>query len=263
MPSSTIKRYVLVLLGGFYGAGKTTLASTMPGPRIFVDAEGGAYDLDDVVTYEDYQSGAVTVDAKSNVVVRIEDYKDYRKVMDHILSGDHPFETAVLDSISSIQAKVKRAIVGDMDIDNHSKATYDMWDALLVTMTQDIELLNNMKLPGRSKRMNTVLIAPFNVEETPHRPIMQGGIRKTLPMLPDLQGFLHIEFVPNTQTGETERRRVLDIQTTEANLAEVKCRLRAVGERFGDQIWDPHLTRDVMRTINPRPAGAKTTKETK
>lgn len=263
MPSSTIKRYVLILLGGYYGAGKTTLASTMPGPRAYGDAEGGAYDLENVVLFEDYLNGA-EITPQTNVIAPMGEYKQYRKFMDHILAGNHPFETVVLDSISSIQAKMKRAIVGDMDIDNHKKATYDMWDALLVVMTEDIERLNNMKLPDARKRMNTVLIAPFNVEETPHRPIMQGGIRKTLPMLPDLQGFLHIEFVPNTQTGETERRRVLDIQTTEAGLAEVKCRLKAVGEKFGDQIWDPNLTRDIMRTINPRPERAtRTNKEDK
>lgn len=258
------KRYVLILLGGMYGAGKTTLASTMPGPRIYVDAEGGAYDLDNVVLYEDYLADPDQVTPQSNVICPVSDYKSYRKVMDHILSGNHPFETAVLDSISSIQYKAKRAIVGEMDVDDHRKATYDMWDALLVVMTNDIELLNNMKLPGAKKRMNTVLIAPFNVEETPHRPIMQGGIRKTLPMLPDLQAFLHIEFVPNTESGEMERRRVLDIQTTEANLAEVKCRLKAVAEKYGDMIWDPNLTRDIMRTINPRPERAtRTNKEDK
>jgi AAA domain len=271
-----LSRRVFLLIHGPYGTGKTTLANTAPGPRLVLDAEGGSYDVDKTIylldpeeltlhTYPAMEpipwAGAKTViDKDATVIVDIVDYRSYRLALDLVKTGNHPFNTVILDSLTEIQKQLKDAL-RPVTFGDYVKADYDVWDQLLEFMEADVRSFRDLKRPSSKRPVNFVIVAASNVEEHPRRPVLQGGLRKSLPGFVDLEGYLHVEYVADEEKGTTTKRRVLDISPHDDAPAEVKCRLRLLEARYGDKMWDPTIGR-IISTVNPKPkATAATTPE--
>lgn len=261
---TTKKRHLFMLIHGPYGTGKTTLASTAPGPQLWLDAEGGAQDINMTVVDWDPSEPVPAMEDPANtaVVVDIHDWKTYRMALDVVQSGNHPFNTVILDSLTEIQKQLKDALMPDNDFGNYKKADYDTWDQLLVFMENDVRKFRNLSRVGSKRPVNVIIVAASNVEEYPRRPILQGALRRSLPGFVDVEGYLHVEHVVDDQTGEKQERHVLDISPHDESVAEVKCRPPLLKEAHGSAIWDPNIKR-ILRTVNPRPTKATTTnKET-
>lgn len=253
------RRHVLGVIHGPYGHGKTTLANTMPGPRLVADVEGGSYDLPcNIILWSDFRADPtvltglpVAEQRKTSVVADVTDYESYREIMDYILGTDHPFQTFIIDSLTQLQKKIKAAIRGELELgENFQRASYDVWDQLLTFMDADIDALADARRPTHRKPFSTIIVAASNVEETPRRPILQGALRKFLPALPDFVGYLHTERGADPRTGEMVKYRVLDLEPDDIAPAEVKCRLRVIAEKHGAAINNPNLSRDIMRVLN-------------
>lgn len=266
-----MSRRVFLLIHGPYGTGKTTLANTAPGPRLVLDAEGGSYDVDkpiylldpEEMTVHTYPAmepipwaGAKTaIDKDATVIVDIVDYQSYRLALDLVKTGNHPFNSVILDSLTEIQKQLKDAL-RPVTFGDYVKADYDVWDQLLEFMEADVRAFRDLKRPSSKRPVNFVIVAASNVEEHPRRPVLQGGLRKSLPGFVDLEGYLHVEYVTDEDTGKVTKRRVLDISPHDEAPAEVKCRLRLLEARFGDKMWDPTIGR-IISTVNPKPKPAK------
>ena len=249
-----IKRRIFALIHGPYGTGKTTLANTIPGPRLVLDAEGGSYDVDKpIVTWDPREPVPADLGKDDTIIVDIRDWETYRLALDVVESGNHPFASLILDSLTEIQKQLKDAISPETDLQNYERETYDVWGKLLSFMEKDIRRFRDLSRPSSKKPINVVIVAASNVEEVPRRPVLQGALRRSLPGFVDLEGYLHVEHIVDAATGSTNERYVLDIHPNDASIAEVKCRLRLLKEKHGSQMWDPDLTR-VLRTINPRPS---------
>src|SRR5690606_28664772 len=85
-------RFLKILLYGYPGIGKTVLAATANddprmSPALLVDFEGGTLSIAD----------------KDVDVVRVTAFKQFNEVYDFLRSGQHPYKTVILDSITEIQ----------------------------------------------------------------------------------------------------------------------------------------------------------------
>ncbi len=253
-----LRKYLYLLIHGPYGTGKTTLGHTAPGPICVLDAEGGSLYVDkDIVLWDPRDPIPGGLNTDTSVVVDVQDWETYRLVLDIILSGDHPFKSLLVDSLTEIQKQLKDALLPDNEFGSYTKADYDIWDQLLTFMEADARKLRNLARPGHKNPINVVIVAASNVEEYPRRPILQGALRRSLPGFVDVEGYLHAEEVMNEKSGQKVKRRVLDIDPHDEATAEVKCRPGELVAKHGDAIWDPNIKR-MLRTINPRPKAKAT-----
>lgn len=257
---TTIRNRLFMLIHGPYGTGKTTLANTAPGPRLILDAEGGSYDVDKTIIVWDPDEPLPEIEDKdTSVIVDCQDWATYRKVLDLLVSGDHPFLTVVFDSLTEIQKQLKDALNPDQDFGSYTKPDWDIWDQLLVFMEKDVRKLRDLTRPSSRKPINVVVVAASNMDEHPHRPILQGAIKRSLPGFVDLEAYLHVEHIIDERSGKAQERRVIDISPHDDSVAEVKCRPRLLKEKHGSEMWDPDIKR-ILRTTYPKRSTAATEK---
>lgn len=269
-------RCIYMMIHGAYGAGKTTLAHTVPGPRIILDTEGGSYDVGIPLEVWDKESkdtpyvrwaigeeeapDLTTLPPNVSVIVDITSWDVWRQAFDFLREGKHGYRSVVVDSITELQRQLKEQIRGDLSLHNYQKTTYDTWDQLQVFLENDLRRLRDLTRPSAKTPVNAILVASTNVEERPMRPILQGGMRRTLPGFLDIQAFLRVEFWTDPESGNESERWVLDLSPGNMSQAEVKCRPRAVKAKYGTEMWDPTI-RKILREINPRPIERKKKEE--
>src|SRR5579863_1826677 len=103
------------VIHGEAGVGKTTLAMTSPAPRLLVDCEGGSRFVRQKKVQWDPMTGAPppTPDGTwETCVVIVRDYRVVDQVYGWLNSGQHPFNSIVVDSLTEIQKRCLDNIAG-------------------------------------------------------------------------------------------------------------------------------------------------------
>ena len=130
MTDDAMQRSVSMLIHGPSKAGKSTLAATAPGPRLLLDAEHGHKFLPIKIRYWEPHDEPPVVDGTwDTVVVVVRKYDDVLNVYRWLQSGQHPFKSLIMDSISEIQAKCLEQIAG------REQVKTQQWGDLLRHMT--------------------------------------------------------------------------------------------------------------------------------
>ncbi len=245
--------YFFAVLTGLYGQGKSTLAHTAPGPILSLDAEGRTRFLENhhIITFEEWQeSPKQKLGHESIVVLPVRSYADYRKGIDLVTRGDHPFRSLVIDSLPEIQEKMKAALRPGVTFENYSRADWDVWDRLQHFMMEDMRYFQDLSLPEHRRPMNVVVVCPINEDEdTPRRPYVQGKLRKHVMGFPDMQIAVKRVKELDDETGTTRPAWVLILNDDEE--MRLKCNIPGiVSHHEGDEVWDPDLTEDIAKVIN-------------
>lgn len=190
----------------------------------------------------------------SVVVLPIDSYTDYKKGVDLLRSGNHPFNTFVLDSLPEIQENMKEAIAGGRatSFSAHKKFEWDAWDKLQHFLKQDMRFFEKARRPTFKRPVNVIIVCPINTDEEPPliRPFIQGGLRRSICGFVDIQGALHKERAVD-EDGNTTVVRVLDIDSFDDSTYEAKCNIPEVNDAFpAGEIEDPDITRDIVMVMN-------------
>lgn len=242
----TSQRYISSIIHGPPGAGKTTLANSLPGPRITLDTEGGSYDLQnphavwDIINEDQPPEPEGGWDGdqarKYTVIVDVPDWETYRIAMDYVTVGDHPFESVILDSLTEIQTQLKETIAPQLGIgDDYERTTHQVWDQLLVHLERDVRKLRNLTRPSSPHRMNTCIVVLTDTEMVPRKPLLQGSLRKRIPQFAHMIGYLDTLVDP-----QGKKRRVLQIEGSPD--IEAKCNIHLINEHYPDGlVYDPNL----------------------
>ena len=240
---SDLKVYLHV--HGVFGSGKTAFGLTGPGPRLVADVEGAAFKskYGGIKTLWDdwHMSGE---DDADTVVYPIKEEDDLKFIIDYLKKGEHPFETFTVDSLTLYQTKLKRELQQpNQQFDPDAEFTFHAWNRVLNHMLMQCEDLLSLVEPNALKPINVCLISATDREAHYMRPLLEGQIRKRLPGLVDIHGYLKAQ-----RDKEGEPHALLYFEPSD--LIDAKCRLWQIAQEFPKgYIIDPTI-KQIIEIIN-------------
>lgn len=229
-------RRLTILVHGFSGAGKSTFATTGPGPVLILDAESGSDYLDDVVYWDPTVESPPEHDGKwRNCVVNVLDYETVVRAYEYLASGEHPFKSVVLDSVSEIQQRCIDAIAGA------NQMKLQDWGELLRTVSGQIRKFRDLKSHATNPLWAVVFVAMTDKKDGKQVPLVQGKLQSFLPYYVDACGWLYVDL---DDFGKEQRHLLLRPDP----MFEAKERL---GGRLPRVIDSPRID-DMLRTLNEK-----------
>lgn len=209
---TTDPRTLSILLHAPAKTGKTTFGATAPLPICILDAEGGSkflggspfltemYGRPFRITEWNPSGPPPLYDGTWDAaVVTVHSWQDFANASQWLHSGQHHFTSLVVDSITEIQRRLKKNLVGNEDMKIRD------WGRLLTDMDDSIrglrDLINNPYNPLRV----VVFIAETRQtgNDSKWRPSLQGQIATALPYFVDIVGWLFVDMVADAQGQPT------------------------------------------------------------
>lgn len=180
-----MRKTLTALLYGNPGAGKTPIALTAPGPKLLLDAEGGAnYAAPDAVLWDPQRDGlSLPAEAEGAETVRIyvRDFATMRMAHQFLAANPGRFRSVVLDSITEIQKRCKDGL-GKQQMQQQD------WGVLLSQMEGLVRAMRDLCTEGHYD----VLVITATADEVKgfYRPAVQGGLAIQLPAHVALIGYV-------------------------------------------------------------------------
>ena len=243
---SDLKVYLHV--HGVFGSGKTAFGLTGPAPRLVADVEGATFKSKyggNKILWDDWDQdiSSVLTDVET-VVYPIKQEDDLKRIIDYLKKGDHPFNTFTVDSLTLYQTKLKRELQQpNQQFNPDAEFTFHAWNRVLNHMLMKCEDMLSLVEPNSKRPINVCLISATDREAHYMRPLLEGQIRKRLPGLVDIHGFIKLQ-----RDKEGQLRQLLQFESTD--LVDAKCRLWQIAEEHTKgYIVDPTIE-NIISIIN-------------
>lgn len=204
-------RALSVIVHGDSKAGKSTLITTCPLPILLLDAEAAHrfMGLRKVAWDPTTEAPPVYDGTWDMAVVVVRSYTHMVRAYEWLNSGQHPFRSVGVDSITEIQVKLKEQVTGDPVA---GKMNYDTWGMVLAHMEDLMRKMRDLTEHPYRPIEAIVITAMTHMEDGKWRPFMQGQSRKKAPYFYDIIGYMYVDLVynPNDPTQPPqEHRRML------------------------------------------------------
>lgn len=236
------------LVHGEPGHGKSWLAQTCPAPRLILDAEGGSrrpkrmgkdgkVEKVPFVKWDPCKDPPPEPGEWETCLVIARDFLTIKRAYEWLNSGQHPFKSVGLDSLTEIQKRCKDALAGG------ETPTERQWGDLLIQMEGLVRQFRDLVFHPVNP-LDVVLILALSVSKLggKYKPAVQGALGVSLPGYVDLEGCLIA--CPN-EDGEMERRLLI----TPHPSYEAKDRTHYLSEHYGSVIVNPDVER-MLAIIN-------------
>jgi len=164
--------------------GKTTFANTAPGPRLFLDIEGGTDWLpSNIVDWDPKNPPPTGLTSDDTVVVHVKEWDSIAQANSWLQGGQHEFKSVILDSITEAQKVAKRTITdGGMELRDWGRL-YDMIDPVL-------RELRDLTKHKTNPVWCVVITALANEKDGIIQPDVQGSMARSLAGQIDTIGYL-------------------------------------------------------------------------
>lgn len=206
-----------MLVYGEAGVGKTWLAgsaSAVPEMRnvLYLDAEGGSVTLRE---WPDVQ------------MLQTKEWNDYIRIHQALKTGQHMFQTVVLDSLSEINEQNREQVMQEMKLAPDNEDRDEDVPSLREWGKMQVRLLRLIRM-YRDLPMNVIFIAhaervKLNSGKHKWMPLLNGKTQMKVPQIPDLVFFMY-----NQEVEQEQRRLLLTAQTDNATAKVRGCRMPAV-----------------------------------
>lgn len=227
-----------MLLHGESGRGKSWLADSVPAPRLILDVEGRARHTPSgpKIWWDPLREQCPTFISDRNdpgywetCVVNVHNFSLLPTVYSWLRSGQHPFISAVVDSLMEAQ---KRWM--DEEVGGNQLKTQD-WGAVLRALETFVRNMRDVvNIPEAHLDVVVIVTGSVPDERGVARPLLQGQLKNTLPYYVDVVGWLDIQ--PDPQDPQ-HFLRVLNVGPTAWAVAK-----DGTGKLGGPIIYNPNLT---------------------
>jgi hypothetical protein len=235
--------------------GKTTFAASGPRPILALDAEGGWKFIPLRKVYWDPLTYAPPVwDGSWDVcIVKVRDWGTVQSTYQWLNTGQHPFETIVMDSITEIQKRCKANLVT-----TDQPMQIQHWGRLLDMMDSTIHGFRDLtQHPTRPVRV-VIFIAETREINGKWQPYMQGQISISLPYWMDIVGYLYKEMTADSNGQLTQTQRKLLVSSHPQYLAGERVQGR-LGSAFTVTENAPETVSNdierILQLVYPKPQG--------
>ncbi len=228
-----------LLIHAEHGVGKSTLANTSPGPRLVLDAEGGSrFQRQRIVFWDPVTAAPPAYDGTWDMcVVYVRNYQIVQLVYQWLASGQHPFRSLVIDSITEIQKRLKDQIAGTEQLKTQQ------WGELLRVLEDYVRKLRDLTFHPTNPLDAVVIVGLTHLRDGKFRASVEGKLELNMPSFVDVVGYLYVEQVPGT--NELVRRLLI----APVNGIDAKDRTQTLTERYGIIIENPNIT-TMLDVIN-------------
>lgn len=194
------------MLHGESGAGKSWLASTAPGPRLVLDAEGRAqYAPSGRKIYWDPMRDNPPVDDGTwdTCIATVTEFDQMSAVYQWLRSGKHPFVSVIVDSLMEIQKRCIDKVAGV------NQLTQQDWGVVLRKLESLVRSYRDLTLLADNPVACVVLVVGTVEIDNVRRPLLQGALRNTVPYYLDCVGYIYTQQVPSADGTKNELKRML------------------------------------------------------
>lgn len=197
-----------LLIHGPAKYGKSTLADSGPRPRLILDVEGTSYWTPSRKTaWNPLTEGVPRVDGSwDSCIVMVKDIRTIERVYQVLNSGNHPFQSLSIDSVTEMQQRIIDERVGTKKIER------DEWGHLLRVVSSTVRQYRDLITHPTHPLWSVSFVAGTSESHGKWRPMVQGQARDFLPYYVDILGYLNanpdntrdllIGPHPNYETGE-------------------------------------------------------------
>jgi hypothetical protein len=234
---------ISLIIYGSPKVGKSWLGDTTPPPRLILDAEGGSrFTPSRKVTWNPATQKPPEQDGSwDTCLVPVHGYQSVRQAYDWLYSGQHPFRSVVIDSISETQ---QRAVD---DIAGMNPMQVQDWGTLLRTVSALVRGYRDLITHPTKPLLTVVMIAMMDEASFPKRPLMQGKMGSFMPYYVDVCGYLGAY----RHEDGSEFRRLVITPSPEYIAGE------RVGGRLGGYVDNPDISEMLTKVTGWQPEAAK------
>lgn len=174
------------LVHGMPKAGKSTFADSGPVPRLSLDVEGSSFWTPSRKIYWDpmRQPPPVPDGTWDTAIVLVREARTVMEVYRVLNSGQHPFNSASMDSVTEVQQRVIDDLAKGQQMDR------DKWGALLRQVNAMVRAYRDLITHPVHPLWTMTFVAGTHQRDGRWRPMLQGQAQDYLPYYVDVLGYL-------------------------------------------------------------------------
>lgn len=227
------------LVHGDSGTGKSWFGASGPGPRLVIDAEGRGLYLPTAHKVFWNPREALPLDqitADTTVIATVRDFAEFQLTYQWLASGQHPFVSVTLDSVTELQQRCIDNIAGTGQMQTQD------WGDVLREMDSIIRKMKDLRTHPTRPLWSLVVLAGSKEKNGKQRAMLQGQLADWAPYRFDLVGYMSL----NIDGGGNEYRSML---IKPIGLYEAKDNTDILSRFYGHTIINPSIS-EMLAVLN-------------
>lgn len=186
---------------GESGSGKSYFGGTAPGKKLILDAEGGSgyvrANLPSITWNPSTESPPDVNGDWNSCIVDVLKWNTFYNAYQWLASGQHPFDTVIIDSLTEVQKRLIDDIAG---VDQPSLQD---WGTIGRNMEDIIRKFRDL-IRHPVKPLHVIMLCLSHLRDNETRPFLKGQLELTLPAFVDIVGYLYTQ-ASTTEGNQLER----------------------------------------------------------
>lgn len=241
-----LDRALSVLVHASAKQGKSSLSVTAPAPRVYCDVESAARFLEaegriKAIKWDPADPVPVDDGTWDTAVVATRDFETVEAVYKILNSGQHPFRSLIIDSISELQFRY---------VDNKTgrqQPTMQQWGGVYRDVGGFVRDIRDLTMHPIKPLEAVVVVAMTRQVDGKYVPWAQGQLQTVLPFLLDATTYLYVDNDPDT--GQPVRM----LLTQPTGQFEAGNR---IGNKWPIVISEPNISDMIDAVFGPDPSAA-------